>query len=131
RLHQQAASRDLPAVRRLRDVCLGHLRARIAQPLEPPRDWARASTLSCHCPRCTALSQFLADPDRQTWTYKAVEFDRAHVEATIAASHCDLDLVTDRKGRPYSLVCTKNQASYERRVAQRKADLAAVARLER
>jgi hypothetical protein len=35
---------------------------------------------------------------------------------------CDLDAATDRRGRPYSLVCTKNQASYDRRVKQRKDD---------
>jgi len=52
------------------------------------------------------------------------------VEGTIHASGCDLDVVTERTGRPYTLVCTKNQASYERRVQQRTADLAALARLE-
>ena len=31
--------------------------------------------------------------------------------------------MTDRRGRPYSLVCTKNQASYERRAKQRRQDL--------
>jgi len=39
-------------------------------------------------------------------------------------------LVTDRRGRPYSLVCTKNQASYDRRAHQRQQDLAHLARLE-
>jgi hypothetical protein len=61
---------------------------------------------------------------------KAAEADRQHVEGTIRASECDLDIVTERTGRPYSLVCTKNQASYERRVQQRTADLAALAQLE-
>jgi hypothetical protein len=130
RLYDQAGRRTMPAVHRLRRVCVEHLRARIAQPLEPPRDWTRASTLTCHCARCTMLSQFLADPSRQTWTFKAAAADRQHVEGTIRASGCDLDVVTERKGRPYSLVCTKNQASYDQRVQQRTADLAALARLE-
>jgi hypothetical protein len=34
-----------------------------------------------------------------------------------------VDCSTDKRGRPYSLVCTKNQASYDRRVGQRKQDL--------
>ena len=55
---------------------------------------------------------------------KAVEAERSHVEETIRRAGCDLDVTTDRRGRPYSLVCTKNQASYERRVKQRKRDLA-------
>ena len=117
-------------MQRLRQVCVAHLRARIAEPLEPPRDWTRASTLTCSCARCTLLAQFLADPGQPTWAFKAAEADRQHVAGTIRASGCDLDLVTERKGRPYTLICTKNQASYERRVQQRRADLAALARLE-
>jgi hypothetical protein len=40
-----------------------------------------------------------------------------------------VDSVTDKSGRPYALVCTKNQASYERRVVQRQRDLADLALL--
>jgi hypothetical protein len=43
---------------------------------------------------------------------------------TIKGAGCDVDMTTDRRGRPYSLVCTKNQASYERLSKQRKKDLA-------
>ena len=123
--HQAAA-----AVQRLRTAALEHLRARIAEPLEPPRDWARASAIACSCAHCRELSHFLADPDRQRWTFKAPETGRRHVEESIQRSGCDLDLVTDRRGRPYSLVCTKNQASYDRRAQQRQHDLAHLARLE-
>ena len=130
RLSEQPKTGNVPAVRRLRDVCLAHLRARIAQPLEAPRDWARASTLTCRCRYCNALSQFLADPSRETWTLKAAEPDRQHLAGTIRTNNCDLDLTTERKGRPYGLVCTKNQSSYDRRAKQRTADLEYVARLE-
>jgi hypothetical protein len=127
----QAANRHLAAVQRLRAACLEHLRARIAEPLEPPRDWTRASDIACRCSHCTELSRFLADPDRQTWTFKAPEAARSHVADSVRRSGCDLDLSTDRRGRPYSLVCTKNQASYERRAQQRKKDLQDLAGIER
>ena len=129
-LTERAESRDGAAVRRLRAACLAHLRARIAEPLEPPRDWTRASTLPCQCQNCSELSRFLADPDRKVWTFKAVEAARAHVEDSIRRAGCDLDRATDQRGRPYSLVCTKNQASYDQRAQQRQKDLAEVARLE-
>ena len=129
-LTERAASRDGAAVRRLRAACLAHLRARIAEPLEPPRDWTRASTLPCRCPHCSDLSRFLADPDHKTWAFKAVEAKRSHVEESIRRNSCDLDFTTDTRGRPYSLICTKNQASYDRRAQQRQKDLAEVARLE-
>lgn len=129
-LTDRAAIRDGAAVRRLWSAALEHLRARIAEPLEPPRDWTRASTLPCQCPHCSQLSRFLADPERKVWIFKAAEPKRGHVEDSIRRAGADLDRATDQRGRPYSLICTKNQASYDRRAQQRKQDLAEVARLE-
>jgi hypothetical protein len=58
--------------------------------------------------------------------FKAAEVARSHLEKTILNARCDLDVTTDRRGRPYGLVCIKNQASYDRRAKQRSQDLAAV-----
>jgi hypothetical protein len=124
------AQQAVATLQRLRTAALEHLRARIAEPLEPPRDWARASAIACPCAHCRELSRFLADPDRQRWNFKAPEAGRRHVEESIRRSGCDLDLATDRHGRPYSLVCTKNQASYDKRAQQRQRDLAHLAQLE-
>ena len=112
-----------PSGRSLWAACLGHLQARCAEPLEPPADWARPGTLTCRCQHCQALARFLNDPADKTWLFKANETERSHVLATTRASHCDLDCTTDKRGRPYSLVCTKNQASYQRRADQRAQDL--------
>ena len=111
------------SLERLRSTCVAHLRARTAEPLAPPADWQRTAKLACHCRNCAELARFLADPERQTWILKAAEAERSHVEGSIRQAQADLDLMTDRRGRPYSLVCTKNQASYERRARQRKQDL--------
>jgi len=124
------ASKGSAAVQRLRMACVEHLRARAAEPLQAPRDWRRTSAVGCTCPRCSELSVFLRDPARKSWTFKAAEPDRSHVETTIRNAGCDLDVTTDRRGRPYSLVCTKNQASYDRRVQQRNKDLANLERLD-
>jgi hypothetical protein len=113
-----------PAVARLRASCLAHLDARIALPLAPPADWVRPSAVGCSCSHCTQLSRFLADPRQGVWAFRAAAADRTHVEATIRAAQCDVDTGTDKRGRPYSLICTKNQASYQRRVAERRQDLA-------
>lgn len=51
------------------------------------------------------------------------------MESVIANSKCGLDTATLRKGSPHTLVCTKNQASYERRARQRRDDLALLERL--
>ena len=111
------------ATQQLRDACLHHLSKRIAETLEPPQDWARDSTVKCQCHHCADLSEFLADPLEKEWFFKAVQHDRTHVEDTIKRSGCDLNLMTIKKGSPHTLACVKNQASYERRVLQRKKDL--------
>ena len=118
------------AVQRIRRVCLDHLRARVAQPLEAPKDWRRTSKLGCRCADCTELAGFLTDPVRRTWMFKAAEVARSHLEKTILNARCDLDVTTDRRGRPYSLVCIKNRASYDRRAKQRSQDLADVEQFE-
>ena len=63
------------------------------------------------------------------WVFKANEAERGHVERTIREARCDVDTRTERRGRPYSLICTKNEASYERLRAQRATDLADLERL--
>jgi hypothetical protein len=123
RLVSASTTQGTAAIERLRAACIAHLRARIAEPLAPPTDWRRASVLPCHCQHCAELARFLDDPERQTWVLKAVQADRSHVEDSIRRAESDLDTMTDRRGRPYSLICTKNQASYERRAKQRRQDL--------
>jgi hypothetical protein len=125
----QATTRGSPGVQRLVAACVQHLRARTVEPLEPPADWTRDAALDCRCAHCAALAGFLRRPDQRTWMFKAVEAERTHVAATVQRCGCDLDLATDRQRRPYTLVCTKNQASFERRARQRREDLRDLERL--
>ena len=124
-----AESRAWPAVGRLREASLAHLRRRIALPLEAPRDWTRTNPLDCTCGDCRGLGAFLVASDQQQWRLKAVQDRRTHVEQSIRSAACDLDLTTERRGSPHTLVATKNQASYERRAKQRQEDLEHVSAL--
>jgi predicted 2-oxoglutarate/Fe(II)-dependent dioxygenase YbiX len=129
-LLEGGARRSGPATTRLLAACLAHLETRAAEPLEPPRNWSRANDIRCKCEHCTALRRFLASPDSENWTLKAREQVRGHVEDEITKAHADLDVSTERRGSPHRLVCRKNSASYERRVAQRRRDLADIAVLK-
>ncbi|XSC43191.1 hypothetical protein ACF1BQ_034870 [Bradyrhizobium sp. RDT10] len=126
---KQAESRAWPAVERLREASLDHLRRRIALPLEAPRDWTRTNPLKCTCGDCRGLGAFLVAPDQQQWRLKAVQHRRTHVEQSVRSASCDLNLTTERRGSPHTLVATKNQASYERRARQRREDLEHVSAL--
>ncbi len=86
-------------------------------------DWRRQSTLACRCAHCQELASFLDDPARKSWVFKAAEALRGHVADTIRKAGSDVDTATDQRGRPYSLVCTKTQTSYQRRARQRQQDL--------
>jgi hypothetical protein len=122
-------SKAWPAAGRLREASLDHLRKRIALPLEAPRDWARVNPLKCTCGDCRGLGAFLVAPGEQQWRLKAVQDRRTHVEQSVRSAVCDLDLTTERRGSPHTLVATKNQASYERRAKQRRQDLEHVSAL--
>lgn len=114
---------------RLRIQVRLRIEERTAQPLAAPCDWRRASKLPCSCEYCAQLAQFLDDAARESWTLRAGESHRRHVEDTIRRQRCDVDCVTIRQGRPYGLACTKNQASYEARCRQRAADVVLLERL--
>jgi hypothetical protein len=122
RLLQVKAKRG-PAFGALLRAGIAHLERRIAEPLEAARDWTRPSEIRCTCQHCAELGRFLADPDTEKWTVRAAQQTRTHVEGEIRNARADLDCETVRSGSPHSLVCTKNEASYRRRVAQRKQDL--------
>jgi hypothetical protein len=130
RLHEAEETRRHASVQALRAAVLAHLRRRIAEPLKPPGDWRRPSAIACTCTYCRELSRFLDNPAQPAWRLKAAEAQRCHVEGSIRHNRCDLDAITERRGRPYTLVCTKNQASHERRVQQRRHDLEHLARLD-
>lgn len=121
---------DSVAIRCLRSACLAYLNVRIAEPLAAPHNFVRPCAITCRCEHCAELGRFLVNAGREQWAFKAAEQHRKHVEATIRRGDCDLDVTLSTIGRPYSLIATKNQRSYERRVVQRKNDLATRALLE-
>ncbi|TAL50679.1 MAG: 2OG-Fe(II) oxygenase, partial [Methylovulum sp.] len=129
RLAEAGASRNLSVAVRLRLAVIAHVQKRVAEDLNPPADWRRDSQLKCNCKDCTELRLFLDDPHQDSWRFKAAENRREHVTQTISRHLCDVDQKTEKLSRPYSLICTKNQASYLRRVAQRQKDLDTLARL--
>ena len=126
---KRAETTAWPAVGRLREASLDHLRRRVALPLEAPRDWSRTNPLKCTCADCRALGAFLVDPHQRQWLLRAAQDRRTHVERSVRNAPCDLDLATERRGSPHTLVATKNQASYERRAKQRRQDLEHVSAL--
>jgi hypothetical protein len=94
------------------DACCQQLESLTAQTPQPPADFRRPAALSCTCPDCTELSRFLDDRREKVHRFSVAEARRNHLDGIIRQNHCDLDCTTERRGRPYTLICTKNTASY-------------------
>jgi predicted 2-oxoglutarate/Fe(II)-dependent dioxygenase YbiX len=119
-----------PAFSRLLQHCLTKLRAATAQPVERPQDWKRDDTLSCKCQDCRALGLFLRDPTLRIGRFPLRKERRQHLHRQIEKDQCDCTHVTERKGSPQTLVCTKTQGSYDRRLKQYGTDRALLAELD-
>ena len=110
---------------------MGFLLARSAEPPREPSDWAIAADIPCTCEHCQKLRAFCRDPDANVARFPLRQDLRAHLHQIIDQNGLDLDHVTERRGRPYTLVCTKNRASHKRRLAEYAEDVAAMRTLIR
>lgn len=101
------------AISRWLAECRSALESRVAQVPQKPTDYRRPAKLSCNCSDCSELSSFLATPDESVHRFPVNKERRRHLHQIIECHNCDLRHVTERRGRPYTLVCTKTTASYE------------------
>jgi hypothetical protein len=118
------------AAARLLEHCRTELRAATAEPVQAPKDWAREADLGCKCADCRALAAFLRDPAARVGRFPLRKERRQHLHQIIDGRKCDCTHVTERKGSPQTLVCTKTQASHQRRLEQFAGDLSLLEQLE-
>ena len=87
------------------------------------------STLPCFAPLDRELSQFLTNPEQREIRMPLNKERRRHLHDVIDSNRCDLTYVTERRGRPYTLICTKTTASYGRASNIYERDLKSLARI--
>ncbi len=102
---------------------------RSAAPPKEPSDWRMACDVDCGCEVCAGLRAFCADPAAWVARFPLRKELRAHLHRTIEFHGLDIDHETERRGRPFTLVCTKNRRSHERRVAEHSDDVEWMRRL--
>jgi hypothetical protein len=105
------------------------LLARSEQPPSPPTDWRQAVTLSCKCEDCRGLRKFTADPETREARFRVRQDRRQHLHRQIEQHGLDMTHVTERKGSPQTLVCTKTRRTYQRQCEQHQADCACMSAL--
>ncbi|MFV0445959.1 MAG: 2OG-Fe(II) oxygenase, partial [Planctomycetaceae bacterium] len=79
-----------------------------------PCDWSRPVVAKCTCRFCQELSGFLSDPLREVGEIVAGEGDRNHLTQQIHREKLDVVHKLVKQGRPYRLLLTKTNGSYER-----------------
>jgi hypothetical protein len=102
--------------------CREQLEALTAEKPAPPTDFRREAKVACQCADCRELVAFLKNPQEKVHRFSVAKPRRRHLHSMIEHHHCDLTHVTDRRGSPQTLVCTKTSASFEGRLRQYKAD---------
>ncbi len=112
-----------PPLRRWLTALQGELQPRAADPPTAPTDWRRPASISCTCADCKALSRFLADPDEQTLRLPLAKARRQHLHNTIDRDQLDTTHVTEHRGNPHTLVCTKTTGSHQRALKAHQVDV--------
>ncbi len=102
---------------------------RSATPPREPGHWRIACDVDCGCEHCAGLRAFCADSEARVARFPLRKDLRAHLHRTIDAHGLDIDHETERRGRPFTLVCTKNRLSYKKRVTEYSADIRWMRRL--
>jgi hypothetical protein len=111
-----------PAASRLWVHAAEFLLARSERPPTPPDDWRLEVTISCKCEDCCELQRFTHDAQAQIARFKAAEHRRFHLEGQIQKHALDISCMTERKGSPRTLVCTKTRRTFQRQCEQHRAD---------
>ena len=109
----------------------GSLLKRSATLPKEPRHWKIAADIDCKCDLCADLRAFCKDPAAQVARFPLRTDLRAHLHRIIEYNRLDIDHETERRGSPYTLVCTKNRASHKRRLAEYSKDVSWMRRLIR
>ena len=104
---------------------------RSAKPPEAPQDWVVDARIACDCELCAALKAFCEDPVDRVRRFPLRKDLRKHLHRQIDGHRLDMSHVTERRGRPYTLVCTKNRASHKRRLAEYARDVETMRSLAR
>lgn len=100
-----------------------YLLARSASPPPAPRDWWIDVKIDCSCEQCRKLQTFCSDRAQTTIRFAVPRHLREHLRTVIRNQGLDISYETERRGRPYTLICTKTRASHEQRLEQYAEDI--------
>ncbi len=113
---------DWPAAMVLWRHSAGQLLARSRLP-PSPTDISIDAPLRCSCAHCLRLKRFCESPTQRAIQFKAVQDTRMHLESEIRRAKLDVACTTNKRGRPFTLVCRKTAAGPAKRRARYENDV--------
>lgn len=116
RLYEEVGLASTQAYRILWRQATDSLLERSSTPPCDPADWAIRADFPCACELSAELQTFCLHPTTHVKRFKVVKARRRHLRDIIDDHKLDIDYETDRRGRPYTLVCTKNRDSHKQRL---------------
>ena len=114
---------DSPALVSLWEYSSGQLLARSRTPAPGPDDKSIEASIECDCVHCRGIATFCRDRTATVLRFRVRQEIRRHLREEIRQAGVDLKCETLRRGRPYSLVCSKTPAGYQRRMARYAGDV--------
>lgn len=109
--------------------CAGHYLLRSERPPAEPTDWAQSVSVAGDSALLRDLETFARDPEAQVHRFRLRKDLRQVIHREIDRLGLDMTHVTERKGSPHALVCTKTRATYERACGRYEADRVEMGRL--
>ncbi len=114
---------DTPAIVSLWRYASGQLLARSGSAPPGREDQSMEAPIECDCEHCLRLRAFCLDPDTSVLRYPVRKEIRTHLRDEIRHAEVALKCETERRGRPYTLVCQKTPSGYAKRVKRYTADI--------
>lgn len=103
-----------------------------AKPLVSYPNWSRPVGKSASTePLIQELLAFMTDPAAREYRFRKRQDLRQLIERYVHDHHLDLDLTVEMRGTPHTLVCRKNDASFQRSRKRREEDERLLVRLRK
>lgn len=117
----------LPWLEPVRSHLLAEIRTRLASAPRAKGNWSIEVALRCDCKLCGRLGNFLHAAGERNLAWPLAAEGRQHIHKTLDDHELPVRHVTERQGRPYTLMLEKTEALFEIERTER-ADLQAAKR---
>ena len=98
------------------DVLIAFFESATQTEPQAPTDWTRECKTRCTCANCAEVNRFLLSSTQPTYRFRSLKQDREHVESCLRSADADVNCTTDRTGSPQTLILTKTNGSYHKKL---------------